>query len=244
MDKDWPVVDRNARARRIAASRSGLQSIFEAALSQVGLEVLQGGADGLPRLTAGQVGTEAVFRAQQRVGAFIEVLKEMRAAQVNGADHGWSAGPVSPAGGFVPVRSPGGKGTGGESARKVVARLLAELPVGNGLSGLALVAEAAELPEPVRMNGHPAPVAPDLGGARGSRLSVVPLGSVRGRSTGGQRVAPELAAGFGAGSGRPDPAARLLQPAHPCTGAVEGWSRRGGPGVAHPDRGLVLGDAP
>ena len=63
MGKDSPVADRNAWARRIAASRSGLQSIFEAALSQVGLEVLQGGADELPRLTAGQVGTEAVFRA-------------------------------------------------------------------------------------------------------------------------------------------------------------------------------------
>ena len=160
MADDWPVVDRNARARRIAAGRSGLQSVFEAALSQAGLEVLQGAADGLPRLTAGQVGTEAVFRAQRRVRAFIGVLKEMRAAQVRGADHGWSAGPVSPAGGFVPVRSPGGKGAGGESARKVVGRLLAELPVGNGLSGLTLVAEAAELPEPVRMNGHPHPLLP------------------------------------------------------------------------------------
>ena len=160
MAEDWPVVDRNARARRIAASRSGLQSVFEAALSQAGLEVLQGAADGLPRLTAGQVGTEAVFRAQRRVRAFIGVLKEMRAARVRGADYGWSAGPVSPAGGFVPVRSPGGKGAGGESARKVVGRLLAELPVGNGLSGLTLVAEAAELPEPVRMNGHAHPLLP------------------------------------------------------------------------------------
>ena len=159
-EKTERVRESNRRAWRIADGRGGLRTVFAAAVSRRGVELLRHAAAGM--VTARMKGLEhdRALRGRDRVRAFATRLEEMLTAGVKPSDLGWVCELGAAAQGLLPTRGPGEKGTGGARAAEIVSRLLGQLPAGRGLTGLAVVVEGAELPEPVAMNGHGSPLLP------------------------------------------------------------------------------------
>ena len=154
------ILDRNERAWRVADARGGLAGVFNAAVSETGCSALRHAAHGIMAGMRGEVGLDRRLLAKGRVDAFMCVLRGMRDAGVSAFDRGWTAAPVSLDKGVLPVRAPGEKGAGGDTACRVVSRLLGELPVNDGLTALTVVVEAGNLPEPVPINDRLDPLLP------------------------------------------------------------------------------------
>lgn len=151
----------NRRAWRILDGRGGLRAVFTAAVSRTGVDSLRHAAAGMVTARTKGVDHERALRARDRVRAFADRLEQMLEQRVQPSDLGWVSDLRSAAHGVLPARGPGEKGTGGTRAAEVVSRLLGELPAGKGLTGLAVVVEGAELPEPVEMNDHDSPLLPN-----------------------------------------------------------------------------------
>ena len=152
--------DSNWRAWEIADARGGPRAVFEAAVSEQGVNALRRATRFMTtaRMTDGQLDRALLARA--RVESFIQRLDEMGKEGVKPFEMGWLAEAGSAREGMLPTRVGGGKGAGGERAATVVVRLLAELPVNDGLSALAVVVEGADLPEPAELNTRADPLLP------------------------------------------------------------------------------------
>ena len=188
--------DSNRTAWEAVDGQGGVRAVFEAAVSEEGLDAPLGASRRMTntRMTEGQ--TYRAMIARERLDKFIQRLAEMGKEEVRPFDLGWAAELGSDGEGMLPTRLPGGKGTGGERAAAVVVRLLGELPAGDGLSALAVVVEGLNLPEPVELNGREDPLLPTsvaLVGP-GSLLANRGLFAVQSRLDSGLRVGnlPEL----------------------------------------------------
>ena len=155
---DWSIIERNSRGWRAAASNRGERVVYDLAVSSNGLHVLWKAGSRLPEVGCNGLGEAGLVRARARAWAMVDALKQMGADGVAGSDMGWSAEPGAGGVGMLPRRG-GGKG-GGDMARKVVVRLLSELPCGEGLSALTLLTEVVEMPDPVPLNERDDPLLP------------------------------------------------------------------------------------
>ena len=179
--------DRNQTACEIVDGPGGVRAVFEAAVSADGLGALQQASRRMTNARMNESETNRALRARVRLDAFIYRLEEMVKDEVKPFDMGWGAELGSAGEGLLPTRLNGAKGTGGERASMVVARLLGELPVHDGLSALAVVVEGVNLPEPVELNTRNDPllptsvalVGPSLFGNRGLFAVQSRLDSVR-----------------------------------------------------------------